>query len=324
MRLFCYTGLVIAVAGALSHHLPLHALEILGHLHPWVLTSTLLLAMIALLRQFWFVGWMLTAMAAYHLVFTLPYLTLGAFQSPAPHQDGNMELRVLQFNINANNPHYDALAHAIEAAEADILVLCEANVHVLDRLSHLHELYPYRIEVARWPRQTILGVSGTVLWSRHPFLSSRSVELAQGNIQMCVALISIAETELSVYALHLLAPRTESQIEQRDQGMQELAQLIADDSQTNILLIGDLNQSIWTPAGRRLLEATRLKSILKGRIFMPTWPSFTYPFGIAIDHILYRGALSCKGVNSLDGNGSDHRMLVADFTLIPANSTEPK
>lgn len=50
-------------------------------------------------------------------------------------------------------------------------------------------------------------------------------------------------------------------------------------------------------------------------MFLTTWPSSTYPFGIAIDHMFYRGVLSHRAVNSLPGRGSDHRMLVAEFSI---------
>lgn len=315
MRMLCIIGLGFAVAGGLSHHLPLHPIEIFAHFQPWVMTLTLALALVAVLRQFAWLALALTTAGIYHLLFMLPYLSFDALQRQQPDSGSLPTLRVLQFNINADNAHYDAVAAAIEAADADVMIICEATVHVLDRLEHLHEQYPHRIEAARWPRQSILGVSGTVLWSRFPFSDSETLELAQGNIQICRATAMVHGTSLRVYAAHLLAPRSDTQILQRNQGMHELAQLIASDPVPNTLLIGDLNQSVWAPPTRKLLQSTQMSSILQGHMFLTTWPSSTYPFGIAIDHMFYRGVLSHRAVNSLPGRGSDHRMLVAEFSI---------
>lgn len=320
MHLLCIIGLGIAATGALSHHLTHPVLEAFAHLQPWVLTATLAFALIAVLRQHAVLSIALTLMGAYHLSFTHAQLGFDSL-SPSPRQvEAQPNLRALQFNINADNPHYDAVAEAIGAAEADIIVICEANVHVLGRLEHLHEQYPHRIEAARWPRQSILGVSGTVLWSRFPFIDSQIHELAKGNIQICRATIDFHGTAIGIYAAHLLAPRNATQIDQRDLGMQELGQLIAQDPVPNTLLIGDLNHSIWTPPTRHLLRVTGMRSVLNGRMFLSTWPSATYPFGIAIDHMLFRGTLHDRAVNSLPGHGSDHRMLVAEFSIDPAPS----
>ena len=220
MRMLCIIGLGVAIAGGLSHHLPVHPIEVFAHFQPWVLTLTLALALLAVLRQFAWLALALTAAGIYHLLFALPYLSFDALQRQQPDSGSLPTIRVLQFNINADNPHYDAVAASIEAADADVMIICEATVHVLDRLKHLHNQYPHRIEAARWPRQSILGVSGTVLWSRFPFSDSETLELAQGNIQICRATAEVHGTSLRIYAAHLLAPRSDAQILQRNQGME--------------------------------------------------------------------------------------------------------
>ncbi len=313
MRLILYLALIVSILCGLGNYLP--RFEFVAHLQPWILAGITAMCVIAILKRYWVVSSLLLITTLYHVAFTASYISLHSLFPRDTSKDHGLPFRVLQFNINADNGRFDDLATAMEHAEADLMVICEANVHILGRLDHLHSTYPYRIEVARWPNDSILGVSGTILWSKYPFVHSNPLTLKEGNVQACHAVVEIEGQKVSIYAVHLLAPRTEAQIGDRDAGTHELAELLASDPEPNAMIIGDLNQSVWTPAARKLIKTARLQSILKGRMFMSTWPGSIYPFGIAIDHILYRGSMSCIGTGTLDGIGSDHRMLVAEMIL---------
>jgi len=318
MRILHYAGFFLGLLGALGNHL--EPLESFAHFQPWILLLACLLSILAVFSRLWITSGLLLLVVIYHGILMAPYLSFSDLRSePIDASTASVptdRIRVLQFNINADNGRSDDLASAVEQLDADIIVICEANVHLLDRLEHLHEKYAYRVEAARWPNTTIHGVSGTVIWSTFPLRASEIIELEKGDVLICKAIANIEQTEVSLYGVHLLAPRTDEQIIQRNEGLEEIAQLIAVDPNKNILLIGDLNQSLWTPNARKFLKATQLKSILKGHMFLSTWPSSTYPFGIAIDHMLYKGNLECLAVASLEGTGSDHRKLVAEFQIL--------
>lgn len=318
MRILHYVGFLLGVIGALGNHL--EPFESFTHFQPWILLLMCLLSIVAIFSRHWISSGLLLLAVIYHSIFMAPYFGFQSFR-PSPLHSSNTstaaeKIRVVQFNINADNPRYDELATAVEKLDADIMVICEANVHLLDRLEHLHQKYAYRLEAARWPKTTILGVSGTVIWSTVPLQDSEIIELEKGGVLICRATATIQQTQISLYGVHLLAPRTDEQIIQRNEGLEEIAQLIASDPNENILLVGDLNQSLWTPHARKFLKTTRLKSVLEGRMFLSTWPTSTYPFGIAIDHMLFTGDLECQSVASLEGTGSDHRKLVAEFQIL--------
>ncbi len=318
MSLFLYLTFLLGLCSALGNHLPFF--EFFAHIQPWVLMIITLSCALALIQKRRIVCVLLLLVCLYHIAFTAPYLSfdfLGTKQ--IPESQTLRTFRILQFNINADNSRHDDLAVAVERAEPDLMVICEANLHILDRLSHLHSVYPYRIEVGRWPNASLLDASGTVLWSKFPFVESEPLVLEKGKIQICHATLSLGDAfpAISIYAAHLLAPRTKQQIMDRNNGLMELTQLLKADKHPTAMLIGDLNQSVWTPGTRNLMKQAHLSSVLKGRMFLSTWPDSTYPFGVAIDHILFRGNLSCVGTGTLDGMGSDHRMLVAEMSLAP-------
>jgi len=286
--------------------------EAVAHLQPWVLMALILISIIACIRKNWGFASVLLPFATYHIVFTSSFI---AFPAKSKTETRQTEFRVLQFNINADNPRFDDLAEAIKQTDADIFVICEANNHVMDRLADAKDRYPFHIEVGRWPNETLFNVSGTALWSKYPFVSKESLVLEKGRIQVCHAIASISGTEVSIYAAHLLAPRSELQTHVRNAGTIELAQLLIKDPHPNALLIGDLNQTVWTHSARTLLKTANMHSVLKGKMFLATWPESLFPFGIAIDHILYRGSMMCRNLYTGDGRGSDHAMLVAEMTI---------
>jgi endonuclease/exonuclease/phosphatase (EEP) superfamily protein YafD len=286
----------------------MHAFEWFTHTQ-WLLPFPLLAGVLwAWIARCWVLRLALLLLLGYHAFWAIPY-----WKWNTPTSAAEPSLRILIFNCNANNNRYPEMIQQIEAVNPDVLVICEANIHLIDRMKHLHAQYPHRMEVERWPGTHWRVSSGTALWSRFEFKASEVHTLRGAKIQAIHALLKVNGQTVDVFAVHFPSPVNQTQIRQRNAGFQELTELL--DPTNPVLILGDLNHTVTAHTMREFLKANRLRSVFRDRGMRATWPEPLYPFGVAIDHILYRGPMRATKVASLDGMGSDHRMLLAEIQL---------
>ena len=288
------------------------SLDWLSHLQFWIALSMIPGVVVSLINKKRFFGIWLLILAGYHLWIVFPYL-------PKPvkaieHKPEDV-LTVVQYNMNADNTEYPAIVQAIEKADPDLLVICEANNHILGRLTHLEEKYPWRIQAGRWPYSSLPASSGTILWSKFPFASEETLTLDKGYIQLLHTVVEIRDTPINIFALHLPSPVNSLQSRRRNDGIREIADLVQ--GHENALVIGDFNNTLWSATIRRFLKDTGLRSVYRFEGVKASWPSPLGPFGIAIDQIFYSDILQPVDVDSVGAFGSDHRMLKAQFILNP-------
>lgn len=286
-------------------------LDVFSHFQMWLTPALLIGFFFSSSSHHRFIPLWLLVLFVYHLLIIISYLPKPIVSSKP--ESAETCLTVLQYNMNANNSSYKLIINRIAEISPDILVICEANHHLLDRMTHLHETYPYRISAARWPNQTIIGVSGTILWSKFPFLSNESITLEKAHIQILHAIIQFGESPTQVIAAHLPSPVTSLQTRRRNDGMQEIKNLLSDKMPT--LVIGDFNNTVWAAGMRKFIRTTHLQSVYRAQGIKATWPSATYPIGLSIDHIFFSKEWTVLKTESLDGCGSDHRMLFSKFTI---------
>ena len=286
------------------------SLDLLSHLQFWIALLLIPGVIVSLiLKKRIFSVWLLI-LAGYHLWIVFPYLPKPA--KAIEHKPEDV-LTVIQYNMNANNTEYPSIVKAIEKTDPDLFVICEANNHILGRLAHLKEKYPWRIQVGRWPNSTLPASSGTILWSKYPFVSEETLTLDKGYIQLLHTIVKYREIPIDVFALHLPSPVTSLQSRRRNDGIREITHLVQ--GHRNALVIGDFNNTLWSAAIRKFMRDTGLRSVYRFEGVKASWPSPLGPFGIAIDQIFYSDMLQPIDVESLGAFGSDHRMLKAQFIL---------
>jgi len=246
----------------------------------------------------------------YHLFTVAPVLPL---HSPEP-KESSSRFRVLLFNMNANNTAYPCIIDRIESLQPDLLVVCEANEHLTHRMDHLHDRYSHRLEAGRWPGSTLLGASGTILWSRFPMETAKVHTLDTAKIQILEAIVKIEDNPVQVFAMHSHSPVNFSQTRRRNASLNEVSTLLNPDLPT--LVIGDLNNTLWSASIRRFARENHLTSAFQSTGIEATWPAFLSPFGIAIDHLFHSSEIHCLAVKTHPGCGSDHRMLCSELQIL--------
>ncbi|WP_240037603.1 endonuclease/exonuclease/phosphatase family protein [Glycomyces paridis] len=234
----------------------------------------------------------------------LVWLQMYAGLFPDKHE-GPGDFRIVAHNVNAENFDTAATAATLTAAEPDIIVLVELTED--QRLSWaeaLNERYPYSVAY------------GTVaLWSAYPVAASNEVDLNLGWARAFRAEVDIDGEPVAVYVAHLLSVRVNTEgftSEQRNETAELLGEAIADEPLDRVVLAGDLNGTVQDRSLAPITYQLESAHASAGKGFGFTWPADA-PLA-RIDQVLYRG-LEATGSDVLDATASDHRPVLADFTL---------
>ncbi|MDA1079433.1 MAG: endonuclease/exonuclease/phosphatase family protein [bacterium] len=116
--------------------------------------------------------------------------------------------------------------------------------------------------------------------------------------------------DLQMQALHIFPPRSDRTINLRDIALANIAKYAS--KQENLVVLGDLNITNFSPPFERMLEDGGLLDARIGSGMFGSWPSVLPTFAtIPIDHVLYKGAWRVCKLERGPNIGSDHFPLIA-------------
>jgi endonuclease/exonuclease/phosphatase (EEP) superfamily protein YafD len=207
-------------------------------------------------------------------------------------------------NVTGDNPLGGDVVDALVSADAEVIVLLEANPHAVRAVEALADDYPY-VEVAEE-----LGLSRVMVVSQYPLERiPLPDELATGRL---VEVEVAAPQPFTLMAAHLPRPwaaTTSTQATPADQ--QRLIADLADHIEGiegPVVLAGDLNANDRGVGYRTLLGEGRLRDATR-----TGWAATTslkwWPLLLRIDHVMTRGLCSADATD-ISLPGSDHRGLV--------------
>lgn len=240
-----------------------------------------------------------------HVAFVAPEL---AARSPLPATvAGVRATRLFNANVYAYNDRAGGIAGEIRASRPDVVFLQESTpaiVEAIDAAGALEEL-PYRLTV---PRNDPFG---GLLAARWPLLDQDVVEV-DGRPVLLRATVETEGGPLRLYAVHLVAPFGGGR-EPWINGMRGITDAVRTE-RLPVLMAGDFNATWDHRAFRRLLDAGFTDAAAaRGRPFQMTWRQGRFvPPLTRIDHVLTSPGLAVVAIRTGEGQGSDHRPIVAD------------
>ncbi|GIH61925.1 endonuclease/exonuclease/phosphatase family protein [Microbispora siamensis] len=229
------------------------------------------------------------------------------------------DLTVASHNVGAANPDPAGTARKLAASGADVLAL--------------EELIPqttgtYEKELAKtYPYHTVLGTVG--LWSTLPLSDTQPIDVMNyGPLAETIpagkktapnrALRTTVATDhgpLTVYVAHLgsvrVNPKAGFWTASRNIGVQALAEAIAAEKNTRVVLLGDLNGTMDDRAFAGITAQMRSAQNAAGDGFGFTWPA-SFPV-VRADEILVRG-VEPESSWVLPATGSDHLPVAAGIS----------
>ncbi len=285
-----------------------YPLELLSHFQmQYFLAALACAALLALLRRWrWFgvsLGSLFLAGAA-----ILPYQGVGA----AAHADvtGNgPSVRVLFANVQVSNRAHDRVLELVRTADADVLVFQEVNDRWKSALTPITAEYPH---VAGMTREDPFG---TMVYSRLPILDHATLShdgAARWSLRLT---IDVQGTPLSVVCTHPMPPVRKGSFELRNEQLQRVTDL-AGTLPRPLVVVGDLNTTMWSPWFRKLCDQADLASARRGVGVLGSWPASMPGFlRIPIDHVLVSPDVTVAGCRLGDAVGSDHLPIIVDLQL---------
>ena len=281
------------------------SLVALNALTPFLFLPAWPVALAAGLARRWALFATAATVALAHGAFVAPEL---AARSPLPAAvAGVRAVRLFNANVYAYNDRPGGIAEEVRSSRPDVVFLQESTPAIVETIAAagaLDEL-PHRLAV---PRNDPFG---GLLAARWPLLDQDVVEV-DGRPVLLRATVETEGGPLRLYAVHVVAPFGGGR-EPWISGMRAITAAVRTE-RLPVLMAGDFNATWDHRAFRRLLDAGLTDAAAaRGRPFQMTWrQGRLLPPLTRIDHVLTSPGLAVVAIRTGEGQGSDHRPIVAD------------
>jgi endonuclease/exonuclease/phosphatase (EEP) superfamily protein YafD len=250
------------------------------------------------------------ALVAAHLVWAAP--DLRPDRPRLVHAGDGPRLRLFSANVLYVNGDMGGIAEELRASRPDVVALQEVsplNLAALEATGVLAD-YPYRLVAPR------LDPFGSAVLSRLPLEDSELLLVA--GLPLPRTTVVVGDRRVRLYDTHTRAPMGRGIGTWKAQ-LAELRRLVEAEDGPRVVA-GDLNATSGHRAYRDLLEGgLRDAYVERGRWWAATWPRNRWwaPPVVRLDHVLVSPEVAVVDVREGAGQGSDHRPVIADLTLLP-------
>jgi len=229
-----------------------------------------------------------------------PYLTpLMTGKSAMADVGTGPGINIVALNVNYRNDEYARVADYLREQSPDIIVIAEFTPAWREHLEFLHEFYPYRLGDARpdpW---------GLAVYSQLAFSEAELIDLAQTDTVHARFIVTVGDTPLEIFAVHLFSPKSSVLARDRDRQLEDLADRVMA-SEYRQVVVGDMNLTPFSPFFSQFLHRTGLQDARRADGFHITWPASVLPLWIPIDHALVTAKRNAVRVHAGPDVGSDH------------------
>lgn len=241
------------------------------------------------------VGLNLTAIAPWYLPHSQP-------ATSPPHS-----LRVLAINVYIKNRNYAPTINLIREENPDLVAVIEVNQNWLQALQSIEDILPYSLQSPR----TELS-SGIALYSKFP-LTPEAIETFETPKDYHLGATLMQDgRRLAVVALHPPPPIRATLFDYRNRELEAIGQYVQTLGDP-VVVMGDLNITMWSPNYQKFIEISRLNNTRKGFGVLPTWNTYHPLLYIPIDHCLVSSDIHVLYTKTGKNVGSDHLPVIAEL-----------
>ncbi len=258
----------------------------------------------AALRRFRLAG--LAGAVALTDLFTIVPLYLGR---PAVPRDAT-HVRVLEINVQMDNPDHERLARLIAARDPDVVALVEYDDVWRVDLAPALAAYPYRFENARddW--------FGSAIYAKRPLTDGRAVYFGGSEAGASVATIDVGGTPVTFVVVHPPPPINAHDAADHARALAGIGDAIGSRSLgARVVVVGDLNTTPWSARFRDLVRRGRLHDTRRGFGLQWTWPVERPLLWIPIDQCLVSDGIVAASRTIEPSIGSDHYPVLLDLAV---------
>lgn len=290
-------------------------LEILSHFQiQYFLISLLILFCLVLTRHR-----KLIIISLFLLALNLPKIIPWYLPTSAFLNHNEADLKVLVANLNTRNKNYDQVLSFVKKEDPDLAIFIEVDEAWVKQLNSLKNILPYAFGKAN-PYD-----SGLVVYSNQPLINPQINFLGTKKRASIISNLTVQEQLISLISIHPPPPLKQALFHLRNRQLDEISQYIQT-LDNPVLLVGDLNITMWSPYYQRLEKKTGLKNSRQGWGILPSWPtqSDLSPIpnwasgllSIPIDHCLISREFQVIDTYTGSSIGSDHLPLITKLRLV--------
>lgn len=218
-------------------------------------------------------------------------------------------IRILHANVLSSNENHIALVKLIAQEKPDIVMLQEINSQWLEALTSLENDYPYKCIADRDDN------FGIAVFSSTPIHEAVVQQFGTANFPSITFQIQIDDASVDIISTHPMPPVSAHAQTSRNEQLMAVA-AFAEGRENPLIVVGDLNTTMWTSPYKKLCKKLSLTNARKGFGILPNWPaSLPGIMRIPIDHYLVSDEVFISDCRLGSKIGSDHLPLIIDFQI---------
>jgi len=220
-------------------------------------------------------------------------------------------LNVLIYNVYQKNEQYDKLIEKVKSIDPDLVLLLETNETWYKAMQPLVDKYPYIIKAIQE------NTYGMMMLSKLKPIEKKVEKLSDNDIPSIDCLVKIKDQKIRIRGLHPKPPIPGEALtsKQKDAEFNEAAKRISQLTEDElIIVIGDLNDVVWSKASKRFKKTSGLKDPRVGRGTYSTFPTY-FSVRFPLDHIFCSSEFLLSELKVLENIGSDHFPIHVEFAL---------
>lgn len=218
-------------------------------------------------------------------------------------------LKAFSYNVLWSNKNYDRAIALIAEEQPDLVIFQEAVPHWNSALAALKSDFPYHIRAEALEME---------VYSKLPLLDPETV--VYGSYRGLIAAdLQIGDLQVKFVATHAYPQLYWGQggWQIRNQQLSGLKKYARDRRQP-IIIMGDLNVSMWSPYYRSMIKGSGLRNARQGLGILPTHSIIAPQFAALsapIDHCLVSSDVRVENFRLGPAIGSDHLPIIAELLI---------
>ena len=201
----------------------------------------------------------------------IPYVVyneMGYFYTGENAKGEEKNLKIISINIFSQNNEYQYLKEYINEETADVIVLQELTPEWQKNVAFIREKYPYYKEE---PRSNNFGIA---VYSKIPFDTVITKNYIDNMHPSLIGELKVNDKPVSILMTHPVPPLpNQARFERRNKQYQLMKTEIDEMKNQNIILIGDLNSTVYSP-NFKLIQSDKLKDARTGFGLQNSWNAF--------------------------------------------------
>lgn len=317
MAYFLLLGIIVTTLLSLTSYMGwIRGLEMLSHFRAQYLAISLLLfGLLLLTRQKNFI---IASLFCVSLILAeiIPWYIPQAWAG----SESRGGIRVFLSNVNSKNTSYSKVISLVKEENPDVAVFDEVNKAWRKQLNSLKEILPYSTD---WldPFRPEIGIT---VYSKLPLKNVALDYFGTKTEPGILANFTINRQVVSLIAAHPLPPFKPNYFQSRNKQLEEIGEYVRQ-LKTPVLIVGDLNITMWSPYYKKFISQTGLNNARQGFGILPSWPaessvsrvpSIIAPLMlIPIDQVLISPEIKVSKMKIGRNVGSDHLPVIADLVM---------